>query len=91
LAHRYLPVGNRWISIASVVADRFFVVAFSSIANEKPYLHRAWLRCERAAICYCREIAESTGGKYSPLSRLSPEALYRIVDREQQLLFEKNT
>jgi magnesium chelatase subunit D len=40
---------------------------------------------------YCREIAESAGGKYYPLSSLSPEALYSIVDREQQLLFEKNT
>ena len=40
---------------------------------------------------YCQEIAESAGGKYYPLSSLSPEALYSIVDREQQLLFEKNT
>jgi len=40
---------------------------------------------------YCREIAESAGGKYYPLSSLSPEALYSIVDREQQLLFQTNT
>ena len=37
---------------------------------------------------YCREIAENAGGRYYPLSSLSPEALYSIVDREQQLLFE---
>ncbi|MEI8003467.1 MAG: VWA domain-containing protein, partial [Methanothrix sp.] len=40
---------------------------------------------------YCREIAESAGGKYYPLSSLSSEALYSIVDREQQLLFQNNT
>jgi magnesium chelatase subunit D len=40
---------------------------------------------------YCREIAESAGGKYYPISSLSSEALCSIVDREQQLLFEKNT
>ncbi len=40
---------------------------------------------------YCQEIAESAGGKYYPLSSLSPEALCSIVDREQQLLFQKNT
>jgi magnesium chelatase subunit D len=37
---------------------------------------------------YCRDIAKNAGGRYYPLSSLSPEALYSIVDREQQLLFE---
>jgi magnesium chelatase subunit D len=37
---------------------------------------------------YCRDIAENAGGRYYPLSSLSPQALYSIVDREQQLLFE---
>ncbi|MCX6679960.1 MAG: magnesium chelatase subunit D family protein [Methanothrix sp.] len=37
---------------------------------------------------YCREIAENAGGRYYPISSLSPQALYSIVDREQQLLFE---
>ena len=36
---------------------------------------------------YCREIAETAGGKYYPLSGLSPEALYSIVDGEQKLIF----
>ncbi len=40
---------------------------------------------------YCREIAETAGGKYYPLSGLSPEALYGIVDGEQKLIFESNT
>ncbi len=40
---------------------------------------------------YCREIAETAGGKYYPISGLSPEALYSIVDGEQKLLFETNT
>jgi len=40
---------------------------------------------------YCREIAETAGGKYYPISGLSPEALYNIVDVEQKLLFESNT
>ena len=40
---------------------------------------------------YCREIAESSGGKYYPISGLSPEALYSIVDGEQKLLIEANT
>jgi magnesium chelatase subunit D len=40
---------------------------------------------------YCREIAESAGGKYYPISSLNSVALCSIVDREQQLLFEKNT
>jgi magnesium chelatase subunit D len=40
---------------------------------------------------YCREIAETTGGKYYPISGLSPEAVYNIVDDEQKLLFETNT
>ncbi|WP_348304922.1 ATP-binding cassette domain-containing protein [Methanothrix sp.] len=40
---------------------------------------------------YCREIAEMTGGKYYPISGLSSEALYSIVDGEQKLLLEANT
>ena len=40
---------------------------------------------------YCREIAETSGGKYYPISSLSPDALYGIVDLEQKLLFETNT
>ena len=40
---------------------------------------------------YCREIAERAGGKYYPISSLNPESLYRIVNREQQLLFQNNT
>jgi magnesium chelatase subunit D len=40
---------------------------------------------------YCREIAEMTGGKYYPISGLSSEALYSIVDDEQKLLLEANT
>ncbi|MDM7935593.1 MAG: putative cobaltochelatase, partial [Methanothrix sp.] len=40
---------------------------------------------------YCREIAEASGGRYYPISSLTPEALYRIVDGEQRLLFETNT
>jgi magnesium chelatase subunit D len=40
---------------------------------------------------YCREIADTAGGKYYPISGLSPEALCSIVDDEQKLLFEANT
>lgn len=40
---------------------------------------------------YCRQIAESAGGKYYSISSLSSDALYSIVDREHQLLFEQNT
>jgi len=40
---------------------------------------------------YCQEIAETAGGKYYPISGLSPEAVYSIVDDEQKLLFETNT
>ncbi len=40
---------------------------------------------------YCQEIAEAAGGKYYPVSGLSPEALYSIVDGEQKLFFETNT
>lgn len=40
---------------------------------------------------YCREIAETTGGKYYPMSGLSSEALYSIVDGEEKLLLEANT
>jgi len=40
---------------------------------------------------YCREIAKTAGGRYYPLSDLSPESLYRIVEGEQNTLFETNT
>ncbi|MDD2835820.1 MAG: VWA domain-containing protein, partial [Methanothrix sp.] len=36
---------------------------------------------------YCHEIAEKCAGKYYPISSLSPEALYSIVDGEQKDLF----
>jgi magnesium chelatase subunit D len=38
---------------------------------------------------YCHEIAEKCAGKYYPISSLSPEALYSIVDGEQKGLFER--
>ncbi|MDD4094121.1 MAG: putative cobaltochelatase [Methanothrix sp.] len=40
---------------------------------------------------YCQDIAESSGGKYYPLSGLTPEALFNIIDIEHKLLFESNT
>lgn len=40
---------------------------------------------------YCHEIAEKCGGKYYPISGLSPEALYSIVDGEQKILFNNMT
>ncbi|HPT37191.1 MAG TPA: putative cobaltochelatase [Methanothrix sp.] len=40
---------------------------------------------------YCQEIAENAGGRYYPLSGLTPEALYSIVDMEHKLLFDGNT
>jgi magnesium chelatase subunit D len=40
---------------------------------------------------YCQEIAETSGGKYYPISGLSSDALYGIVDGEQKLLFETNS
>jgi magnesium chelatase subunit D len=40
---------------------------------------------------YCREIAEASGGRYHPISSLSSDALFEIVDREEKLLFEANT
>jgi len=39
---------------------------------------------------YCQDIAETAGGKYYPISGLTPEALCRIVDGEQKLLFDAN-
>jgi magnesium chelatase subunit D len=39
---------------------------------------------------YCREIAENACGKCFPISSLSSKSIYDIVDREQQLLFDKN-
>lgn len=35
---------------------------------------------------YCHEIAEKCGGKYYPMSDLSPESLCSIVDEEQRIL-----
>jgi magnesium chelatase subunit D len=40
---------------------------------------------------YCQQIAETSGGRYYPISGLSPEALYSIVDEEHKLLFETNS
>jgi len=40
---------------------------------------------------YCRDIADASGGKYYPLSSLSPEALSSIVEGEHNLLLEVNT
>lgn len=40
---------------------------------------------------YCQDIAESAGGKYYPISGLTTEALYNIVDAEHRLLFDANT
>lgn len=40
---------------------------------------------------YCQDIAESAGGKYYPISGLTAEALYNIVDAEHRLLFDANT
>ncbi len=40
---------------------------------------------------YCQDIAETSGGKYYPLSGLTPEALYNIVDGENRMLFDVNT
>jgi len=39
---------------------------------------------------YCRDIAEASGGRYHPISSLSSDALFEIVDREEKLLFETN-
>ena len=40
---------------------------------------------------YCHEIADTCGGKYYPISSLSPEALYNIVNGEERVLFDNNT
>jgi magnesium chelatase subunit D len=40
---------------------------------------------------YCQDIAEASGGRYHPISSLSSEAIFGIVEREEQLLFEANT
>ncbi|MCK9440531.1 MAG: putative cobaltochelatase [Methanothrix sp.] len=40
---------------------------------------------------YCHEIAEKCAGKYYPISGLSPEALYSIVDGEQRIIFDNMT
>jgi len=40
---------------------------------------------------YCREIAEASGGRYHPISSLSSDAIFEIVDREEKLLLEANT
>lgn len=39
---------------------------------------------------YCREIADASGGKYYPISSISPKALQSIVESEQKLLFKTN-
>jgi hypothetical protein len=69
-----------------------FLLSYSLLLpTESPTFTRAWLRCERTAICCCGEIAECAEGMYYPLSIQSQEAICSIVDREQQLLFEENT
>jgi magnesium chelatase subunit D len=40
---------------------------------------------------YCHEIAEKCGGKYYPISGLSPQMLHSIVDGEQKILFNNIT
>ncbi|VVB64602.1 von Willebrand factor type A domain protein [uncultured archaeon] len=40
---------------------------------------------------YCKDIAEASGGRYYPLSDLSPEVLCNIVDGERDLLWGINT
>ena len=39
---------------------------------------------------YCRDVADAAGGRYYPIAGLSSEALFSIVDGEEQGLFEKN-
>jgi magnesium chelatase subunit D len=40
---------------------------------------------------YCQDIAAGAGGKYYPISKLTPEALYNIIEGEHKLLFDANT
>jgi magnesium chelatase subunit D len=40
---------------------------------------------------YCRDVADASGGRYYPISSLSPEALYSIVDGVKRGLFEENS
>ena len=40
---------------------------------------------------YCRDIAEASAGRYYPISSLSPEALYSIVEGVKEGLFEENS
>jgi magnesium chelatase subunit D len=40
---------------------------------------------------YCHEIAEKCAGKYYPISGLSAQALYSIVDGEQRIIFDRMT
>jgi len=40
---------------------------------------------------YCRDIAEASGGRYHPISSLSSDAIFEIVDREEKFLLEANT
>jgi magnesium chelatase subunit D len=40
---------------------------------------------------YCKLIAETAGGSYYPISGLTPESVFSIVEGEQQLLFDKTT
>jgi magnesium chelatase subunit D len=39
---------------------------------------------------YCREIAQTIGGRYYPISSLSSEAIRSIVDGEHRQLIEAN-
>jgi len=39
---------------------------------------------------YCRDVADAAGGRYYPISGLSSEALYSIVEGEEKNLFERN-
>jgi magnesium chelatase subunit D len=39
---------------------------------------------------YCREIADAAGGRYYPISALTPDSLCGIVEGEQRHLFERN-
>ena len=39
---------------------------------------------------YCRDVADASGGRYYPISGLSSDALFSIVEGEEERLFEKN-
>ena len=40
---------------------------------------------------YCRDIADASGGRYHPISSLSSDVIFAIVDREEKFLLEANT